>query len=61
MASVEKVVGVKKVRQKDSDGWDVSIPLPRDIMCPLFESGLSTLRSIRRDPLFTQKVEDLLS
>lgn len=32
MASVEKVVGVKKVRQKDSDGWDVSMPLPGDII-----------------------------
>ncbi|XP_015084852.1 uncharacterized protein LOC107028336 [Solanum pennellii] len=32
MASVEKVVGVKKVRQKDPDGWDVSMPLPGDII-----------------------------
>ncbi|KAJ8564455.1 hypothetical protein K7X08_000915 [Anisodus acutangulus] len=32
MANVEKVVGVKKVRQKDPDGWDVSMPLPGDII-----------------------------
>lgn len=32
MAKVEKVVGVKKVRQKDPDGWDVSMPLPGDII-----------------------------
>ncbi|XP_055822085.1 uncharacterized protein LOC129890582 [Solanum dulcamara] len=32
MANVEKVVGVKKVRQKDPDGWDLSMPLPGDII-----------------------------
>ncbi|CAN4128336.1 unnamed protein product [Withania somnifera] len=32
MANAEKVVGVKKVRQKDLDGWDVSKPLPGDII-----------------------------
>ncbi|KAJ8527122.1 hypothetical protein K7X08_029599 [Anisodus acutangulus] len=32
MANVEKVVGVKKVKQKDPDGWDVSMPLPGDII-----------------------------
>ncbi|XP_060210517.1 uncharacterized protein LOC132637448 [Lycium barbarum] len=32
MANVEKVVGVKKVRQKDPDGWDVTMPLPGDII-----------------------------
>ncbi|XP_019241914.1 PREDICTED: uncharacterized protein LOC109221946 [Nicotiana attenuata] len=32
MANFEKVVGVKKVRQKDPDGWDVTMPLPGDII-----------------------------
>ncbi|XP_033513750.1 uncharacterized protein [Nicotiana tomentosiformis] len=32
MANSEKVVGVKKVRQKDPDGWDVTMPLPGDII-----------------------------
>ncbi|XP_060210518.1 uncharacterized protein LOC132637449 [Lycium barbarum] len=32
MANVEKVVSVKKVRKKDPDGWDVTMPLPGDII-----------------------------